>query len=121
MALPTYPTTPAPRTPYPVSLAFKTIVNEMEDGGEERIKRWTSEKERRHLEYRCNATDFATLRNFFIARGGRYGAFTFTCSVTGVAYTMRFDSDVPPTAQKVEDGATGPIYEFAVDLVETNA
>lgn len=79
---------------YALAPEYRTDVNEFENAEEERINRWTTPKRRWDLEFRMlTKTRMETIRDFFIARKGRFEAFYWTCKIDGVQYIVRFDDD----------------------------
>lgn len=82
---------------YIEELKFKTIVSEAESGKEQRRKKWTNPK--REFTLKFDAIDDTTaksIRDFFIARGGRFEAFTWLNPLDNVVYTVRFTDDKLP-------------------------
>lgn len=89
---------------YQVSSSWKTLVDEVYSGGEQRRNLWSSSRKKWILEFDKNGTDSNSIMEFFNARKGRYEAFYWTWEdshpVTGESlggdgeqYTVRFDHD----------------------------
>ncbi len=89
---------------YRVSSTWKTIVDEVYSGGEQRRNLWTNPRKKWVLEFNKNEVDSAAIIDFFDARKGRYEAFYWTWQAThpetgenmggdGNVYTVRFDDD----------------------------
>jgi len=93
MPLQTFPTI-NPDYVYEVGTEWKTTVNTMGDGTEERVQQWVSAKRVWTLNFSSlSVTDMGTLNSFFAARKGSFEAFYWTCKIDSVQYTVRFVED----------------------------
>jgi len=93
---------------------FRTLVSTMESGYEQRRSKWSSPL--RKFQVMCKdrpKADFVTLRNFFIARLGRFDSFTFLNPNDATEYAVCFaDDDL-----KFENKAPSK-YDFSCTLQE---
>jgi len=64
-----------------------------------------------------NATEYLTLRNFFISRLGSVEAFTWVDPVSKITYKVIFAMDVFQ-AQNTFHNVAGPLYELSIKLEE---
>jgi len=92
---------------------FRTSISEMDDGSEQRGKRWATSRRR----FVCNfmnrtTTEKDAIQDFFQARAGAYEAFYFTNPVDSTQYTVRFERDSLTIGLK----AYG-VYDISVALV----
>jgi len=89
---------------YQVSSLWKTLVDDVYSGGEQRRNMWSSSRKKWVLEFSKNDTDTSAIMAFFNFRKGRYEAFYWTWQDThpatgekmggdGQQYTVRFDQD----------------------------
>jgi phage-related protein len=112
---------------YKVSSNWKTIVDEVYSGGEQRRNMWTNSRKKWSLEFDKNATDVSAILDFFDARKGRYEAFNWTWQAThpitgknmggdGQEYLVRFDDD----ELNFEHLAAG-YKKFQITLIEVQA
>ncbi|KKQ09682.1 MAG: hypothetical protein US20_C0005G0002 [Candidatus Pacebacteria bacterium GW2011_GWF1_36_5] len=87
-----------------ISSEWKTIIDEMYTGGEQRRNQWTQSRKSWALDFDKNSTDTAAIMAFFDARKGQYEAFYWTWKAThpatgesmggdGVQYLVRFAND----------------------------
>jgi phage-related protein len=111
---------------FQVSVEWKTIVDDVYSGGEQRRNLWTQPRRKWVLEFSKNSTDTNAIMDFFNARRGRYEAFNWVWQdvhpVTGenmggdgAVYTVRFDQD----ELNFEHLAMG-YNKFQITLVEVN-
>jgi len=73
---------------------FRTLVSTMESGYEQRRSKWSSDLRRFRLSFKDRPkTDFETMRDFFIARLGKFDSFTFLNPNNNTEYTVCFADD----------------------------
>lgn len=86
-----YPASPKPQLPLNLSVRFNTITSSFDSGKEQRRRKELYAKYDLDLTYNAlSAADFATLWNFYNARGGSYEAFYFYTLVSTEAWTGLF-------------------------------
>jgi len=89
---------------YKVSSTWKTIVDDIVSGGEQRRNIWSTSKKKWVLEFDKDSTDVDAILTFFDARKGRFEAFYWEWQAThpdtgkniggdGNTYLVRFEDD----------------------------
>jgi uncharacterized protein (TIGR02217 family) len=96
------------------NLQFQTLVSTFENGVEQRRAKWANQLREFALTFRnYSATDFATIRDFFLAKKGALTSFTWTNPNDSVDYTVRFKED----SWKSTLTSYG-IYDFSFVLIQ---
>ena len=96
------------------SLQFQTLVSNFENGVEQRRAKWASQLREFTLTFRnYSATDFATIRDFFLSKKGALTSFTWTNPNDSADYTVRFKED----SWKAVVTSYG-IYNFSFSLLQ---
>ena len=82
----------APDYPVQEQVNFNTLVSKMENGYEQRRAKWPNGIRKFTLSFSNRpASEFQTIRDFYIAKLGEYSTFTWTNPNDSVEYTVRFD------------------------------
>ena len=103
---------------------FNTDVDKTYSGGEQRKNLWTVPRRKWVLEFAKNETNTNAIIDFFIARKGKFEAFSWVWASThsttgedlggdGNTYTVRFDTDNLNIKHIVEGNAT-----FTIPIVQ---
>ena len=96
---------------------FMTLVSKFENGYEQRRNKWGSGIREFNLVFKNRtATEYETVRDFFIAKLGAYTSFTFENPNDTTEYTVRFKED-----SLVLSRHSGEIYDFECTLIEVKA
>ena len=103
-----------PDFPIEERVITNTIIDEFENGVEQRRSKWSRTKRQFNLSF-TNApeTDYETLRDFYIAKNGQADSFTFDNPNDGVEYTVRFVEDSFKNRQKAYK-----IYDMSCSLIQ---
>ncbi len=100
--------------PIDEKVKYDTIVDEFENGAEQRRSRRAGSIRRWKLDYKARTTaEKDAVKNFFDSKKGRLSTFTFNNPNDGIDYTVRFDMD------EFNPRKIGPsVFSFEVTLVQ---
>ena len=111
---------------YKASSSWKTLIDEVYSGGEQRRNQWSEPRKKWVLQFNVNAANAEDILDFFDARRGRYEAFYWQWQAVhpvkgtnmggdGETYTVRFDDDTLNFEHLFYGNKT-----FQITLVEVN-
>ena len=99
---------------------FKTLVNSMENGFEQRRPQRSRSITTWKLNYKNRFyADMNTIQTLFNSMLGQYGTFTFTDPDTGNTFNARFKADTFNSSLKAGQQQTASaIYDFSFEVIQ---
>lgn len=77
--------------PFSEETITNVLVEEFEDGNEQRRDKWGRTKKRFRIVFKVNTkSEIESIRDYFVSKSGPNTTFSFTNPIDSVAYTVRF-------------------------------